>query len=66
MSLSSQEKNLACLYHSGSRADTAAQIREALPCLNEPDTLAAAHGALEKLEAMSEMEFSLTFREVML
>ena len=66
MSFSIQEKNLAVIYHSGSREDTIAQMREALPYIAELDTLAAAHTILGKLESMSDMEFSLTFREVLL
>jgi hypothetical protein len=62
MSLSPQEKNLACLYYSGAREDTAAQIREALPYMDEPDAH-VARAALGKLGAMSGMEFSLVFRE---
>ena len=66
MSLTSQEKNLAVIYYSGSREDTIAQLREALPDIAEPDTLAAAHSIIGKLESISDMEFSLTFREVLL
>jgi hypothetical protein len=66
MSLTTQEKSLACLYHSGSRESTAIQIREVLPCLHEPETLAAASSTIVKLESMSDMEFSLIFREIAL
>lgn len=65
MSMTTREQNLACLYYSGSRADTAVQIREALPSMDKPDT-ATACSALAKLDAMSDMEFALTFRESVL
>lgn len=53
MTLSVQERNLVLLYHSGSREATAAQMREALPHIDEPDVNAAAVSAIRKLEAMS-------------
>jgi len=58
MRLSKQEADLVCIYYSGSRADTAAQMREALPHIDEPDVLDAAESAIGKLEAMSGAEFS--------
>ena len=66
MSLTTLEKNLACIYYGNSREDTVAQLREGLPHITEPDTLAAAHTAIAKLDSMSDMEFTLSFRGVML
>ena len=66
MSLTTLEKNLACIYYGSSREDTITQLREALPHITEPDTLAAAHTAIAKLDGMSDMEFTLSFRGVML
>jgi len=64
MSLNITEKNLACIYLCDSREETAAQLREALPYIDAPDVRAVAEGALGKLLAMSDMEFSLIFAGV--
>lgn len=58
MSLSRQERNLAGIFLSGSREGTIAQMREALPDMDEPDVCAAAESAIGKLSAMSGPEFS--------
>ena len=57
MSLSSQQHNLTALYYSGSRTDTIAQLREAIPDTDEPDILADLMSAITVLKSMSESDF---------
>ena len=64
MSLTVAEKNLVCICLGDSREETAAQLDEVLPHIDEPELAAAAQSALGKLTAMSDMEFSLLFRGV--
>jgi hypothetical protein len=44
--LDSQERNLVCVYRSGFRGVAAAEMQEALPCM-EPDVRAAAKSAID-------------------
>lgn len=57
MSLTNSQRNLAALYHCDSRSDTIAQLREALPDVDEPDILADLLGAVAVLESMSDADF---------
>jgi len=57
MRLTKQESDLVCIYYSGSLVATIAQMREALPHIDEPDVLAAAECAIGKLEAISAAAF---------
>ena len=57
MSLSYQQHNLTALYHSGSRTDTIAQLREAIPDTDEPDIRADLMSAITVLETMCDADF---------
>ncbi len=65
MILTSVERHLAALYFYGDNLSTAAVIREALPDIQCPDTLAAASSAIRKLEAMDRLSFAAQLEEEM-
>jgi len=59
--LTTEERRLLNLYHSGSAAETAAVVCEALPDITEQDVRAAAENVIRKLGAMDGAVFeSLT------
>lgn len=53
-----REMDLLCLYYSGTRLETLAQLREAMPCIDAPDVLAVAERAAAKLEGMCDEGFA--------
>ena len=57
MMLPSEEKRLLHLYRSGSAAETAAVVLDALADITDPDERAAAAGLLRKLEGMNGTDF---------
>jgi predicted proteasome-type protease len=57
MIFTTEEKRLLILYHSGSLADTAAVVMDALNDMTERDECIAAMSVLRKLSDMSEAEF---------
>jgi len=57
MSLSSWQHNLTALYYSGSRIDTIAQLREAIPDTDEPDIRADLVSTITILESMRDADF---------
>lgn len=63
MNLPTQQHNLVALYHSGSRMDTIAQLREAIHDVDEPDVRADLMSAIAALEDMSDMDFDALTRE---
>jgi hypothetical protein len=63
MILTNEERRLFAVYCSGSAAETAAVVREALPDIAEADENAAAIGLLFKLDGMDEAAFGDLFIE---
>jgi hypothetical protein len=58
MRLSVQERNLICIYRSGSREETMCELAAAMPFIDEPDILTTADSAIRKLGAMSDDAFT--------
>ena len=52
-----EEENLICMYHKTDRRRTAANIRAALPDMDE-DMAALARQTADKLDAMSDTDFA--------
>ena len=57
MIFTADEKRLLNLYYSGSAAETADIVRDALNDITDPEERGAAQGLLRKLERMSGAEF---------
>jgi hypothetical protein len=57
MMFTTEERRLISLYRSGTREDTAAQLREAIPYIDERDVRAAAESAIRKLMALGDTAF---------
>ena len=57
MTFTDDEKRLLYLYYSGSVAEAADNIRDALADITDPDERSTALELLRKLEGMSETEF---------
>ena len=56
-----EEENLICMYHTTDRRRTAANIRAALPDMDEDmdeDMAALARQTADKLDAMSDADFA--------
>ena len=57
MQFTVEEENLICMYHKSDRRRTAANIRAALPDMDE-DMAALARQTADKLDAMSDADFA--------
>lgn len=58
MILTTEERRLFDLFHSGSVETVVSTVSDALPDINEPDVRAAAVSLLEKLESISDAEYN--------
>lgn len=52
-----EEENLICIYHEDDRNSTIANIREAVPYMDD-DMKQLAKGVIGKLQSMTDTEFS--------
>ncbi len=52
-----EEENLICIYHEDDRNSTIANIREAVPYMDD-DMKQLAEGVIGKLQSMTDTEFS--------
>ena len=52
-----EEENLVCIYHEDDRNSTIANIREAVPYMDD-DMKQLAKGVIGKLQSMTDTEFS--------
>ena len=53
-----EESNMICIYNTGARAETLAELRAALPSIDDPDMRAIADSAAAKLDGMADAEFA--------
>ena len=53
-----EEENLICIYHEDDRNSTIANIREAVPYMDDDDMKQLAEGVIGKLQSMTDTEFS--------
>lgn len=53
-----EEENLICIYHENNRNSTIANIREAVPYMDDDDMKQLAEGVIGKLQSMTDTEFS--------
>ncbi|HWR23485.1 MAG TPA: transposon-transfer assisting family protein [Feifaniaceae bacterium] len=58
MKITVEESNLICIYDTGARAGTLAELRAALPLIDDPDMRAVANSAAAKLGSMTDAEFA--------
>jgi hypothetical protein len=58
MKITVEESNLICIYNTGARAGTLAELRTALPFIDDPDMRAIADSAAAKLGGMTNAEFA--------
>ena len=52
------EENLICIYHEDDRNSTIANIREAVPYMDDDDMKQLAGGVIGKLQSMTDTAFS--------
>lgn len=53
-----EEENLICIYQEDDRNSTIANIREAVPYMDDDDMKQLAEGVIGKLQSMTDTEFS--------
>lgn len=58
MDFTIEEINLMCVYDTSDRGRLLTGIRESLPHLLEPELKELAHGVIDRLEAMTDREFT--------
>ena len=58
MKFTVEESNLICIYNTGTRAGTLAELRAAQPIINDPGIRDIADNAVAKLAGMADAEFT--------
>lgn len=58
MKFTVEESNLICIYNTGTRAGTLAELRTALPFIDDPDMRIIADNVAAKLDGMADAAFA--------
>lgn len=58
MKFTVEESNLICIYNTGARAGALAELRAAVPFIDDPDMRVIADSAAAKLDGMADAEFA--------